>query len=74
MDYYLEPTLQYKPKAIILHCGTNNLRRDTPEVVANKVISPAVKMKRRVSNVTVSGIIRRTDFNESEQKRSFRLS
>ena len=69
MDYYLEPTLQYKPKAIILHCGTNNLRRDSPEVVANKVISLAVKVKRRVANVAVSGIIMRTDSNELEQKR-----
>ena len=69
MDYYLEPTLQYKPKAIILHCGTDNLRRDSLEVVANKVISLAVKVKRRVANVAVSGIIMRTDSNELEQKR-----
>ena len=40
-------------------------------MVANKVISLAVRVKRRVANVAVSGIIMRTDSdsNELEQKR-----
>ena len=58
-----------KPDGIIIMCATNNLRRQTPHKTTNKIIKLAVETKRRVKNVAVSAIIRRTDSEELEWKR-----
>ena len=68
MQYYVEPALNSKPESMILHCGTNNLRNDNAESLANKIIALAVKIKERVPNVAVSAIVLRTDL-EMEYKR-----
>ena len=57
------------PDGIIILCGTNNLRREKPQETANKIINLAVETKRRVKNVAISAIIRRSDSEELEWKR-----
>ena len=68
MRYHVEPALSSNPDTLILHCGTNNLRNDNAENLANKIIALAVEVKKRVANVAVSGIIFRADL-EIEHKR-----
>ena len=55
------PTLRTRPEALIIHCGTNNLKNENEERLANKIIVLAVDIKRRVPNVAVSGIVFRAD-------------
>ena len=68
MRHYVEPTLGSKPETLILHCGTNNLRNDNEENLANKIIALAVEIKKKVPSVAVSGIVFRADL-EIENKR-----
>ena len=37
MKSYIEPTLKSKPDEIILHCGTNDLRNEEPQEIAEKI-------------------------------------
>ncbi len=34
MKYYLELETMFNPEGVIIHCGTNNLRNESPEIVA----------------------------------------
>ncbi len=69
MFSYVEPTMKMNPDRIILMCGTNNLRDDQPEIVANKLISLAIKVSEKASGVAVSGIVYRGDSQALETKR-----
>ena len=60
---YIKPTLKNQPDEIIIHIGTNNLKRSNPREVAEKIVdlghmvcnqSPAIK-------VTISFLITRND-------------
>ena len=55
------PTRRTRPEALILHCGTNNLKNENEERLANKIIALAVDINKRVPNVAVSGIVFRAD-------------
>ena len=61
MRDYVVPTLRTKPETLILHCGTNNLKNENEERIANKIIALAVDIKKNVPNVAVSGIVFRAD-------------
>ena len=61
MRDYVMPTLRTRPEALILHCGTNNLKNENEERLTNKIIALAVDIKKRVPNVAVSGIVSRAD-------------
>ena len=69
MHSYMEPSLNMNPDGLIILCGTNNLRRERPDVTANKIINLAVTAKRRVKYVAVSSIILRKDSEELDGKR-----
>ena len=69
MQSYIEPTLQSKPDGIIILCGTNNLKSDSPETIANKLVDLAKGAKTKVRNVAVSSIITRSDSVDLERKR-----
>ena len=69
MHSYMEPSLSMNPDGLIILCGTNNLRREQPDVTANKIINLAVTVKRRVKYVAVSSIILRRDSEELDGKR-----
>ena len=69
MESYIVPTLKREPDALIIHCGTNDLRKDDPETIAKKITEIAVKAKRTVQNVAVSSILARGDSDLMEGKR-----
>ena len=69
MKHYMEPAIVSEPEGIIIHSGTNNLRNEDPNTVANKIIQTALNAKRRNPCVAVSSLIVRTDSSELEGKR-----
>eukprot|EP00794_Sanderia_malayensis_P003941 gene3941-4486_t len=70
MKYYLEPEIMSNPEGVIIHCGTNNLRNESPESVANKIVELAIEAKKRTQHVAVSSLVMRTDSNELDLKRA----
>ena len=69
MYSYMEPTIEMGVDGVIILCGTNNLRDESPEVVAKKIVNLAMHASNRVEQVAVSSIVRRTDSIELDQKR-----
>ena len=41
MELYIKPTLENKPKRIIIHCRTNDLKNSTPQSIAENILSLA---------------------------------
>ncbi len=70
MKFYLEPEIMSNPDGVIIHCGTNNLRNESPESVANKIVDLAMEAKKRTQHVAVSSLIMRTDSQELDEKRT----
>ena len=69
MYSYMEPTIEMGVDGVIILCGTNNLRDESPEVVAKKIVNLAMHASNRVEQVAVSSIVRSTDSMELDQKR-----
>ena len=69
MESYIIPTLKREPDYLIIHCGTNDLRRDDPDVIAKKITKLAVNSKKTIRNVAVSSILARADSDLMEGKR-----
>ena len=69
MKSYIKPAIDDKLDGIIILCGTNNLRSESPEETAKKLIDLATETKKKLRDVTVSSIIKRTDSHELEMKR-----
>jgi hypothetical protein len=63
MDDFINPILRKKPDQLVLHIGTNDLRRAESQVVARGVINLAHKIKQQCPgiDIIVSGILTRTD-------------
>ena len=62
MSDYIKPSLKYNPDAIILHCGTNDLRMEkSAEVIVNEILNLANEMKTENNEIIISGIIARND-------------
>ena len=70
MKFYLEPEIMSNPEGVIIHCGTNNLRNESPESVANKIVDLAMETKKRTQYVAVSSLVLRTDSKELDAKRA----
>ena len=68
MDSYIIPTIKKQPEGLILHCGTNNLRKDDPEIIASKILSLAIEAKRRIKHVAVSSLIAGGDSDIMEER------
>ena len=69
MYSYMEPTIEMGVDGVIILCGTNNLRDESSEVVAKKIVKLARHASNTVEQVAVSSIVRRTDSIELDQKR-----
>ena len=69
MDSYIVPTLKRQPDALIIHCVTNDLRKDDPETIAKKITDIAVESKKMVKHIAVSSILARGDSDLMEGKR-----
>eukprot|EP00794_Sanderia_malayensis_P004934 gene4934-5581_t len=61
MDSYIIPTIKKQTEGLIIHCGTNNLRKDDPDIIASKILSLAFEAKQRIKHVAVSSLIARGD-------------
>ena len=78
MKSYIIPTEELEPDAIVIHCGTNDLRRqEQPEEIAYEIANLSSSIKSKKNEVVVSGIIPRQDrFRDKgkETNKSLRLS
>ena len=62
MKSYLLPTKSRNPENIVLHCGTNDLKKEnSANEISNDIIEVALLCKSDNNNVLVSGIIPRSD-------------
>ena len=62
MEFYIEPSLNYKPEKLILHTGTNNLRSDeSSNEIAENLIMLALEVKKTVKYVAISSLVTRAD-------------
>ena len=63
MDDFINPILRKKPDQLVLHIGTNDLRRAESQVVAHGVINLEHKIEQQCPgiDIIVSGILTRTD-------------
>ena len=63
MDDFVKPIMRKKPDQLVLHIGTNDLRRAEPQVVAHGVTNLVHKIGQlfRGIDIIVSGIITKTD-------------
>eukprot|EP00794_Sanderia_malayensis_P001037 gene1037-364_t len=70
MDSYIIPTIKKQPEGLSIHCGTNNLRKDDPDIIASKIFSLAFEAKQRIKHVAVSSLIARGDSDILENRRN----
>ena len=62
MKSYIQPTISNDPECIVLHCGTNDLRKNTSAVeIGQKILELAVSCKSDSNNILISGIVPRRD-------------
>ncbi|CAB3987388.1 Scavenger receptor cysteine-rich type 1 M130 [Paramuricea clavata] len=63
MTHYVKPTLQKKPKHIILHIGTNDLQTKSPDALIKAVTKLGEAITQEISGIelTLSEVITRTD-------------
>ena len=69
MESYIIPTLKRNPDVLIIHCGTNDLRKENPGKIATKITRVALEAKKTVQKVAVSSILARGDSDHLERKR-----
>ena len=69
IESYIVPTLKGEPDVLIIHCGTNDFRKDDPETIAKKITDISLKSKRTFKTIAVSSILARGDSNLMEGKR-----
>ena len=69
MKSYIIPTVELKLDAIVIHCGTNDLRRqEQSEEIAYEIANIASSIKSKKNEVVVSGIIPRKDRFKAKAK------
>ena len=71
MEHYLQPSLATKPKAIILHVGTNDLKNSSSaRNVAEKIVNLGNMIATNSPNtsVTISAITQRSDEESLKMK------
>ena len=63
MKYYSVPALSAKPKHIVVHCGTNDLKNKKPEEIVKETneLCQLLQKESPESDITVSSIIHRKD-------------
>ena len=62
MKHYTKPALQQKPDKVILHVGTNNIKK-LPDVITG------IKQEHPNATIAVSSIIRRNDAKSDGEKK-----
>ena len=68
VESYIKPTLKNKPERIIIHCGTNNLKKNTPQSIAENILSLANSNQQENNTVLVSSIVLGKDHLDKKGK------
>ena len=70
LDDYIKPSLKRKPKNIILHVGTNDLKRKSAKDIATNIdkLCKSIKSDHPQMSISVSEIIHREDNQELMKK------
>ena len=63
-----KPTLKNKPERIIIHCGNNDLKNNTPQSIADNILSLAKSSQQKNNTVLVSSIVPRKDHLDKKGK------
>ena len=62
MKHYVDSDSEKKPDLLIEHIGTNDFKSiNSPEKIANEIISLALSVKRKSQQIAISGIVSRGD-------------
>ena len=64
MKYHIQPSLTHNPETLIIHCGTNNLKKDEqPEEIANNILKLALEAATKCpeTSIIVSSLLSRKD-------------
>ena len=61
MSDFMKPILRKKPEKVILHIGTNNLRKGDAKSVADGIINLAQSIEQQCPDTEISGIVSRSD-------------
>ena len=63
MRHYSIPALSVKPKHLIVHCGTNDLRNKKPDEIVKETneLCKLLQKESPESDITISSIINRKD-------------
>lgn len=71
MQHYLKPTLEKNPQQIILHVGTNDLRDESPTIVADKIVDLARRIETETNaEVILSELVTRVDGTPTDSVRN----
>ena len=71
LKHYSKPTLKFKPDKIIIHAGTNNLKKATPKQIKTKLAKAiqGIKQEHPSVEIAVSSVFRRNDAKSSDEKK-----
>ena len=68
MHDYIKPSLKYDPEQIIIHIGTNDLRREKePNEIAEEMVQLALNVKTDEKDVSISAILHRETINRTKK-------
>ena len=70
MSDFLKPTIRKHPDKLVIHAGTNDIRKSDPKTVADKVTDLAKQFKKDSGNteIVISSLVVRTDGPELAKK------
>ena len=68
MELYIKPTRKDKPERIIIHCGTNDLKNNTPQSIADNILLLAKSSQQENNTVLVSSIVSKKDHLDKKGK------
>ena len=63
MEDYLKPVIRKEPESIVLHIGTNDLNKLSPEQIADSITNLRIQISEESPNTTIviSSILLRAD-------------
>ena len=64
MNHYVKPTLDRNPELLVLHVGTNDVRRKEPQEIANEIESLCRSIVNGMTRIVKSEIIQRQSRNQ----------
>ena len=70
MSDFLRPSIRKKPKKLIIHAGTNDVRHSSPNIIAENVIKLAENFKKESNHteIIISSLVTRGDSLELAAK------